>query len=57
MIPPPNDPGVQQQLDLQHRFFGHLTPYMNIMGFVGCPGMDLGETCYDAKNADWHFVR
>ena len=48
----------RSQLDLQRRFFGDLAAYLNIRGFVGCLGLEpgLGETCFDAKNADWQFT-
>ena len=55
--PLPSDPGERARLDFQRLFFGQTDVYFIILNFVGCPGSDLGESCIDAKRADWHFVR
>ena len=55
-IPPPADPGEARQLVLQRRFFGKWQVLKHIHGFVGLEAT-VGDTCYDAKNAEWQFLR
>ena len=58
IIPPPkDDPGERLRVDFQRDFFSVVEVYEQILMFHGCGWLDFGETCYEAKNADWNYIR